>query len=139
LVSWRARSVITGVRFGVLLDRSHRPQVLLVELGGDHRSERAEGNRHAEVQDQPPVDRGARLFLLEGVVDVYIHCGPQRADPDRVVEIDRSRALETGDGAPPVLARLVRLAIVVAASELDGIRLDVGGAANWLDGGSQRS
>ena len=50
----RSGNAITGVRFGILLDRSHRPQVLLVEPRGDGRPERAEDSRHAEVKDQPP-------------------------------------------------------------------------------------
>jgi hypothetical protein len=75
------------VRFGILLDRSHRPQVL-VKLGGDHRPERTEDHRHAEVKDEPPVHHGARLFLLERMVDVHIDGGPQLANRDRVVKVD---------------------------------------------------
>ena len=127
-----AGNAVGGVRFGVLLDRGHGPLVLLVEAGDDLWPERAEGNGHVDVKDQPARHGGAGLVRLERVVDVHIYGGPQLADPDGVVKIDRPWGLEAGDDAPPVLALLVWFAVVVAASELDGIRLYIGGAGKLL-------
>ena len=116
------------LRFGELLDRSHGPQVFLVESGNDRGPEWAEDNRHGDVKDQPPVYRGAIVFVLEGVVDMHVDCGLQLSDPDGVVKVDRPRRLKADDSTPPVLTRLIRFAVVVPASKPHGVRLDIGGA-----------
>jgi hypothetical protein len=55
------------VHFGIFPDRSHSPQVLLVESRGDNPPERAERGRDADVEDQPPGHDGAGVFRLERV------------------------------------------------------------------------
>lgn len=71
-------------------------------------------------------------------MDTYIDGDPQLADADDVVEVDRPGRAEAGDRALPVLARLRWPAVPVPGAEADRVGLDVGGAGELPDGGSQR-
>jgi hypothetical protein len=62
-------------------------------------------------------------------MDAHVDRRPNLRDVNDVVEIQRARRLESGDGSPPVFPLLTRFAVVVPAAESDGIGVDVGGVA----------
>src|SRR2546430_6405749 len=75
----RARSPVggrLGVGLGKLLERLNRPDVLPVEAADDQPAQRAEDDRHGDVQDQPPRHAGAVVSRFDRVVDVHVNGWP---------------------------------------------------------------
>ena len=124
--------------FRVALEGGHRSHVLPFEAADDRPPQRAQDKRHRDVQDQPPGHHRATVLLLQRVMDMHLDRFPHLLDVNNVVEIERAGRLESRDRAPPVFSLLIRLAVVIAAAQPDGVGVDVGGAAERGRPGSSR-